>query len=275
MVLKDTSDSQSDLSESSAESSPGVKVFDHDAAAKIMSQNHKAHGLFTDKMLSLSTSSLTSILPNFYNIGNNYSMPSLLGSGDERGSEGIGSFVSDELARESDVTVSTNVTSQAEYKGFASFVISGIFLLIWLGWSLIPTKILNDLGIYYFPSRWWALAIPAWILMAMVYTYIALALYNIEVATVPLNDLRTLVDDAGVVVTEVDEDAAHAWEKEPATCFDNEEEEEDNDGCCWGKRPKEKTQHHGLEFYIHNPTSGIWDLPISTVNKVLYSNPES
>ncbi|VEU20145.1 DEKNAAC100992 [Brettanomyces naardenensis] len=151
-------------------------------------------------------------------------------------------FVSDELARESDVTVSTNITPQAEYKGFASYVMSAIFLIVWLGWSLLPDKILHDVGIHYYPSRWWALAIPSYILIAMIYTYVALALYNIEVETVPLNDLRTLVDDSGVIVTQVHEgQARQAHEAVP------------------------------LDYYVHHPTSGIWDLPIGKVNEVLYS----
>ncbi|ODV87163.1 hypothetical protein CANARDRAFT_194138 [[Candida] arabinofermentans NRRL YB-2248] len=146
-------------------------------------------------------------------------------------------FISDELARESDVTVSTYVTSQAEYKGFSTYVISCIFLFVWLSWSVLPDSILNKLGVYYYPSRWWALAIPSYVLVLMMYTYVGLALYNIEVATVKLDDPRTIVDDSGVIITEL-----------PGFNQDK------------------------IDEYLFNSTSGIWDLPIHEVNKVLYSD---
>lgn len=256
----------------------------------------KTKSIFGNRMLSLSTSSLTSLIPGLYSLGSSYSMPSLQsGSQDDvvnSSSPEPGTSPSpeekesDELARESDVTVSTNITSQAEYKGFASYVISGIFLIIWLSWSLLPDRVLNDIGIFYYPSRWWALAIPAWILILMIYTYVALALYNIERKTKPLDDLRTIVDTSGIVVTEVDEQAARNWWGDDAirTIEEKEKEKEkekDEDTStginstrrrpAWKDRPKEKMRRDGLEYYVHNPTSGIWDLPITKVNDVLYS----
>lgn len=251
----------------------------------------KTKGIFGNRMLSLSTSSLSSLIPGLYSLGSSYSMPSLrIGNQDDSTTDGgspePGALlspeekVSDELARESDVTVSTNITSQAEYKGFASYVISGIFLIIWLSWSLLPDRILNDIGIFYYPSRWWALAIPAWILILMIYTYAALALYNIERKTMPLDDLRTIVDTSGIVVTEVDERAACDWWGYESIKSVQCEDEAENVGHGerstrrkhnWKDRPEEKMKHEGLDYYVHNPTSGIWDLPITKVNDTLYS----
>lgn len=210
--------------------------------------------LLTHRMLSLSTSSLTSLLPSFY-LGANRSMPSLNGdNGDEiDGQWSDGTFVSDELARESDVTVSTTVTPQAEYKGFATYVISAIFLFVWLCWAVLPDKILNDIGIYYYPSKWWAVAIPAWFLIAMTYMYVALAFYNVEVLTVPLDDLRTVVDDSGVVVTQV------PMKSDP-----------ERKNAQLG--PILTTRDHDLDWFLHNSTSGIWDIPLSTVNEVIYGD---
>ncbi|CDK27544.1 unnamed protein product [Kuraishia capsulata CBS 1993] len=213
------------------------------AQPEMTRESSASPGLRTSALsrISISTTSLTSLLPSIYGLGKNQSMPVLQEPSRENANGYPGlvdgtSNVSDLLARESDVTVSTNVTSQAEYKGFASYVISGIFLFIWLFWALLPDSTLNYLQIYYYPSRWWAVAIPSYILISMVYTYIALALYNIEVKTPKLDDARTISDDTGVVVTQ----------------FNNFEDKTVSDK------------------YIYHPTSGIWDLPLSTVNEVLY-----
>lgn len=193
------------------------------------------HSYLTNRMLSLSTTSLTSLIPlhPLYSQGN-YSSSAL--SLYTSQSDAPVPPISDTLARESDVTVSTNITSQAEYKGFASYVISGLVLFVWISWSILPDTFLNSIGVYYYPSRWWALAIPAYVLVLMIYMYVALALYNIEVKTVPLDDLRSVVDDTGVVITQL---------------------------------PGYKEQE--IDKYLFNSTSGIWDLPITEVNKVFYS----
>ena len=143
--------------------------------------------------------------------------------------------VEDKLARESDVTVSTtNITENAEYKGFFIYVVSAIALAGWIGWTILPDKFLNEyLSIYYYPDKYWSLAIPTYSLMLMLFIYIALALYNTEVLTLPLNDVRNFVDEF--------------------TVFPNE-------------------QGENLLDYIHRAPSGVWDLPITLVNEVLYDD---
>ncbi|ODQ81281.1 hypothetical protein BABINDRAFT_160650 [Babjeviella inositovora NRRL Y-12698] len=155
---------------------------------------------------------------------------------------------SDALARESDVTVSNKVTPHFEYKGFATFTIATIFFAVWLAWTFVPEAAFHRVGIYYYPSRWWALTIPAYLLMAMLYTYIALALYNIEVATVPLNDLRNIVDESGIM--------ANAGETESTETFEGYGY---NDVGVAAADP-----------FVRVSTSGVRDLPISTVNQILY-----
>lgn len=104
----------------------------------------------------------------------------------------------DLLARESDVTVSTNVTSYAEYYGFFMYVLSSVAFLMYLGWLLLPEKALNYLGIYYYPDKYWAQAVPAWLLMLMLYIYIAMAFYNSEVLACLLDDPRAFTDEHAV-----------------------------------------------------------------------------
>lgn len=141
----------------------------------------------------------------------------------------------DDLARVSDITVATTTTPQAEYKGFAAHVVSLLVLFVWTFWALTPDRILNSLGVWYYPSRWWALASPAWILVTMGYGYLALALVNSESVTLQLHDIRSVVDDTGVVVTQ------------------------------------KNAPNNNLHLY--SPTNGVWDLPLGEVNRVLYSLP--
>ncbi|EGW33301.1 uncharacterized protein SPAPADRAFT_137815 [Spathaspora passalidarum NRRL Y-27907] len=148
----------------------------------------------------------------------------------------------DTLARESDVTVSTNVTQNAEYKGFAVYVIATISLLVWISWTLLPESTLHKLSIYYYPDRYWALAIPSYSLVLMAFIYWVLALYNTEVLTIPLNDIRTIVDEHSHFPGQSDE-----------------------------KLTRKQLMDLACD-YVHDAPSGVWDLPITLVNEVLYNN---
>lgn len=84
-----------------------------------------------------------------------------------------------------------------EYYGFVLYLFSSFTFLMWLLWSFLPAPFLHVFGIYYYPNRWWALAVPAFLVMTVCYIYVALALYNLEILTVPLNNVETIVDGAG------------------------------------------------------------------------------
>lgn len=88
-----------------------------------------------------------------------------------------------------------------EYYGFVVYLFSSLTFLIYLLWAYLPSPFLHALGIYYYPNRWWALAIPAFITMLIVYIYVALALYNTEVLTLPLTSIETIVDEAAKIAT--------------------------------------------------------------------------
>lgn len=84
-----------------------------------------------------------------------------------------------------------------EYYGFVLYLFSSLVFLVYLLWSYLPSPFLHALGIYYYPNRWWALAVPAFLVMTLVYIYVALAAYNTEMLTVPLTSAETVVDGAG------------------------------------------------------------------------------
>ncbi|KAI1202973.1 PIG-P-domain-containing protein [Nemania serpens] len=86
-----------------------------------------------------------------------------------------------------------------EYYGFVVYLFSSLTFLMYLLWAYLPSPILHVLGIYYYPNRWWALAVPSFITMLIVYIYVALALYNTEVLTLPLTSVETIVDEAAKI----------------------------------------------------------------------------
>ncbi|KAG7292906.1 hypothetical protein NEMBOFW57_002951 [Staphylotrichum longicolle] len=86
-----------------------------------------------------------------------------------------------------------------EYYGFVLYLFSSLSFLIYLLWSYLPSPFLHALGIYYYPNRWWSLAIPSFLVMLLVYIYVALALYNLEILTLPLGSVETVVDEAAMV----------------------------------------------------------------------------
>jgi phosphatidylinositol glycan class P protein len=117
--------------------------------------------------------------------------------------------LTDLLARESDVTVSNQVTPLTEYRGFALHLVVSLLHLVWLLWTFLPKSWLNKMGVYYYPSRWWSLAISSYVLMLMLYIYLALQLWNIEVETIKRDDLRVICDDDAVIEKDT---AKYGWQ---------------------------------------------------------------
>lgn len=66
----------------------------------------------------------------------------------------------------------------------------------------------------------------------MLFTYVGMLSYNIDMLTVPLDDMRTITDTQGRIV--------------------------------------EYKNFSELDWYITNETSGVADLPINEVSRVLY-----
>lgn len=66
---------------------------------------------------------------------------------------------------------------RAEYCGFFIYVLSGVALYTYVAWALMPDIVLHDwLAITYIPDTYWALAIPAYLLIWMLSAYVALTL---------------------------------------------------------------------------------------------------
>ncbi|CCG81577.1 Putative uncharacterized protein [Taphrina deformans PYCC 5710] len=82
-----------------------------------------------------------------------------------------------------------------EYYGFVLYLSSTVLFGLYLIWGLLGPQVLEDwIGDLGYPDRWWALAIPAWSVVALIYIYVALACYNTQVLTPKLTDRRTITD---------------------------------------------------------------------------------
>jgi len=86
-----------------------------------------------------------------------------------------------------------------EYYGFVLYLTSSLAFLGYVLWSYLPSPFLHQLGIYYYPNRWWSLAIPSFLVMSIVYIYVALASYNVGYLTLPMASVENVVDEAANV----------------------------------------------------------------------------
>lgn len=86
-----------------------------------------------------------------------------------------------------------------EYYGFALYLASSAAFLLYLVWAYVPSPLLHQMGIHYYPNRWWALAVPCWLVVLVMYIYVALASYNTGYLTLPLSSCENLVDECAQI----------------------------------------------------------------------------
>ncbi|CUS23451.1 LAQU0S10e00672g1_1 [Lachancea quebecensis] len=135
-----------------------------------------------------------------------------------------------------------------EYFGFSQFIFTTGILLLTFVWSLAPTlsafktedaSIRNEIITFtqelveLLPQRYWIIVFECVVLMAMLFTYLGLWMYNEDVLTVPLDDMRTITDNRANVV-------------------------------------KFSSHQEFLDNYAFRESSGVMDLPITEVCRVLY-----
>ncbi|KAJ4302876.1 hypothetical protein N0V90_001767 [Kalmusia sp. IMI 367209] len=86
-----------------------------------------------------------------------------------------------------------------EYYGFALYLASSAAFLLYIVWAYVPSPLLHQMGIHYYPNRWWALAVPCWLVVLVMYIYVALASYNTRYLTLPMSSCENLVDETAQV----------------------------------------------------------------------------
>ncbi|SCU88987.1 LAMI_0D12024g1_1 [Lachancea mirantina] len=135
-----------------------------------------------------------------------------------------------------------------EYAGFFQFLASTAGLIFILIWSIIPTSyesenpsdessnclrsVLHTL-LDLLPQRHWIVTIECIVLMGMLAIYLGILTYNEDVLTVPLHDISTITDRKA-------------------------------------KLAKPNTYEEFIKKYAFSETSGVLDLPVTDVCKMLY-----
>jgi phosphatidylinositol glycan class P protein len=198
-----------------------------------------------------------------------------------------------------------------EYYGFVLYLASTLAFIIYILWSYLPSPFLHALGIRYYPNRYWSLAIPAWIVMLLIFIYVALLSYNVEYLTLPMANLECMVDEAGNVAI-LDEYGRLRPGGSKKLVRDIEERrrlEDERRKGSWGRGSKRKRKEKERERererakardddwfgfgYAHSPhppakagsdialswrqiwnhgTDGVMDVPIGGVCEILYGD---
>lgn len=201
----------------------------------------------------------------------------------------------DLLAKQSDVTVGGDaVPPGTEYFGFALYIGSAVSFLCYLLWAYLPRPVLHWINVYYYPSRWWALAIPAYIGVTVGYIYVALACYNTEVLTKKQGDLNTVTDGMAKIVparrgdefsrrnsrieerfsrrnSRIDEVNRNSAPVTPTLSRSTSPYTSPNSTTNLLSFPPPPSSNLSLNHYLFNPSDGVWDLPLSEVCAVLYN----
>ncbi|KAL8971977.1 MAG: hypothetical protein Q9197_002993 [Variospora fuerteventurae] len=134
-----------------------------------------------------------------------------------------------------------------EYYGFVLYLMSCLSFVVYLLWSYLPSPFLHQFGIRYYPNRWWSLAIPSFLVMTIVYIYVALAAYNTEYLTLPMDSIENLVDETANIAIIDGQRSAEPYSAEGSNTFQGE----------WAG-------------FWSEGTDAVMDIPIGGVCEVLY-----
>ncbi|KAI9481493.1 MAG: PIG-P-domain-containing protein [Benjaminiella poitrasii] len=88
----------------------------------------------------------------------------------------------------------TNKTPAYEYYGFVMYLSSFVAFVIYLIWSYVPDEILHRLGITYYPNRYWALAIPVWLMTFVWFIFFSFMAINL-MNTAPFDSISCITDE--------------------------------------------------------------------------------
>lgn len=167
-----------------------------------------------------------------------------------------------------------------EYYGFALYLGSSVAFLGYILWAYVPAPMLHQMGIYYYPNRWWALAIPCWLIMLIIYIYAALASYNTGYLTLPLHSIENLVDETAQVAV-VDPKTGEIV-RTPISVTDKLHEKDQDKGMRATEPGNRRTSFSAYQFHSADGvnwkefwsvgTDAVMDVPIGGVCEILYGH---
>ncbi|GAA5992119.1 hypothetical protein JCM5350_007018 [Sporobolomyces pararoseus] len=88
----------------------------------------------------------------------------------------------------------TDPAPTVESQGFLLYISSLLLYVLYLFWSFLPDRYLEKAGIEWYPSREWALLIPSWITMTILYIYLGYIFLNMS-NTVSLEETLASLND--------------------------------------------------------------------------------
>jgi len=92
-------------------------------------------------------------------------------------------------------------SARKEVYGFVGWMASWVGLFTYLGWTFLPDSVLHPLGITYYPDRYWAIAVPMFLLLSWLYSIIVYLAMNL-IDTAPIDSFKTITDDHANEITE-------------------------------------------------------------------------
>ncbi|ORX54099.1 PIG-P-domain-containing protein [Hesseltinella vesiculosa] len=93
----------------------------------------------------------------------------------------------------------TNKTPIYEYYGFVMYLASFVVVGLYIVWAYVPDHILHGLGITYYPSRYWAMAIPTWVMTFVWFIFFYFMTYNL-MNTPPFDSLDCITDEHAMIM---------------------------------------------------------------------------
>ncbi|KAL3157506.1 hypothetical protein ABBQ32_011968 [Trebouxia sp. C0010 RCD-2024] len=81
--------------------------------------------------------------------------------------------------------------ASVEVYGFTGWITTGVAYGAFLCWAYLPEQALQAVGITYYPDKYWALAVPTWVCVAIVAAAWAYESWNASLV-LPLESIRNL-----------------------------------------------------------------------------------
>ncbi|EER17430.1 Phosphatidylinositol N-acetylglucosaminyltransferase subunit P, putative [Perkinsus marinus ATCC 50983] len=104
-------------------------------------------------------------------------------------------------------------SKSVEVYGFVSWVACLVAGVIYLAWAFIPDRYLREIGITYYPSKWWAVVIPTLFLLIIFWTAGVILPFLSWALSPPLTDKRLIEDpsrgDSQFISSDTDESSIY------------------------------------------------------------------